>query len=352
MPNGSVNACANCHISSGGGGARNPFGEAVRALVTSGGQEQFWSAALAAEDSDGDGVSNGIELQDPDGTWQSGDPAPGDRSLVSNPGDPDDFIEQEPEITSPADAWVTALSGKTVVPAVESQARGTAIVQLHEPEMKLFYFLNVFDLENFTAAHVHLGNVGNNGPVEYDLGQLVDGALTGEIDMLAEDIDFLKAGIWYIQVHTTQNPAGELRGQLEDKPIEFKASLNSDQVIADPPVSSNGTGSLEFTLNDDMTKIAFTLTLTDVNNVTAAHLHFGNVGENGGVAITLSSEPFENELSGEADVPEDVLDDLLSEGLYVNVHTQQFPAGEIRGQVSFNAPDEQPSMVPYWEHQN
>ncbi len=90
IPNGSVNQCANCHINPGGGGARNPFGQAVGALVSPGGREEFWGPALAAEDSDGDGVPNGVELQDPDGTWAPGDPAPGDAALVTNPGDPDD----------------------------------------------------------------------------------------------------------------------------------------------------------------------------------------------------------------------------------------------------------------------
>ena len=88
IPHGNENACANCHVNPGGGGARTPFGEAVNSLVTPGGQENFWSPSLAAVDSDGDGYTNGQELQDPDGTWQPGQAAPGDPALVSNPGDP------------------------------------------------------------------------------------------------------------------------------------------------------------------------------------------------------------------------------------------------------------------------
>jgi hypothetical protein len=87
LPNGTVNNCANCHINPGGGGARNAFGLAVQALVTPGGQQQFWGSALAAVDSDGDGASNGVELQDPSGIWQAGSAAPGNAALVTNPGD-------------------------------------------------------------------------------------------------------------------------------------------------------------------------------------------------------------------------------------------------------------------------
>jgi hypothetical protein len=42
-------------------------------------------------DSDNDGFSNGLELQDPDGVWSQGMANPGDASLVTAPGDADDF---------------------------------------------------------------------------------------------------------------------------------------------------------------------------------------------------------------------------------------------------------------------
>ena len=42
---------------------------------------------MAAEDPDGDGFTNGQELQDPTGAWGAGDKAPGTASLVTNPGD-------------------------------------------------------------------------------------------------------------------------------------------------------------------------------------------------------------------------------------------------------------------------
>ncbi len=44
-----------------------------------------WNAAMANADSDGDGYSNGWELQDPSGTWISGTAYPGSAAFVSNP---------------------------------------------------------------------------------------------------------------------------------------------------------------------------------------------------------------------------------------------------------------------------
>ncbi|MBE0643725.1 MAG: T9SS type A sorting domain-containing protein [Bacteroidetes bacterium] len=94
IPNGTKNACANCHVNPAGGGPRTAFGTEIERnhMTVQGGSGQVqWSAALAALDSDGDGFTNGQELQDPEGTWVIGQPAPGDLALVTNPGDANDF---------------------------------------------------------------------------------------------------------------------------------------------------------------------------------------------------------------------------------------------------------------------
>ncbi|MCZ6632141.1 MAG: hypothetical protein O7G87_01955, partial [bacterium] len=88
LPNGNVNSCANCHVNPGGGGRRNAFGQAVESRVSPNGQEAFWGPALAALDSDGDGVSNGQELGDPDGDGTT-DPS----IQVTLPGDPTSFAQ-------------------------------------------------------------------------------------------------------------------------------------------------------------------------------------------------------------------------------------------------------------------
>jgi len=82
IPNGSVNTCANCHVSSSGGGTRTPFGEDV-ATTRSGGAVQW--PALSELDSDRDDQTNGQELGDPCGTWHVG-ATPGRTTEISNPG--------------------------------------------------------------------------------------------------------------------------------------------------------------------------------------------------------------------------------------------------------------------------
>lgn len=67
----------------------NNFGSDVRSALVGDGPPQEkdvdWSQ-LFAKDSDGDGITNGAELGDPDGTWRIGDPNP--QGVVSAPGDP------------------------------------------------------------------------------------------------------------------------------------------------------------------------------------------------------------------------------------------------------------------------
>ena len=94
LPNGSIIGCASCHVNPSGGGTLTPFGRDINNnYLTQPGRsgQVVWNAMLAMRDSDGDGVSNGQELGDPDGDGTV------DASIqVTNPGDPNSFVPQQP----------------------------------------------------------------------------------------------------------------------------------------------------------------------------------------------------------------------------------------------------------------
>lgn len=96
IPNGPENTCSNCHVNPAGGGTRNDFGQTVEGSFLDNNGNVMWGPDLAAIDSDGDGFTNGEELQDPDGSWVTGTDHPGDPSLVTLPGDPNSHPDPSP----------------------------------------------------------------------------------------------------------------------------------------------------------------------------------------------------------------------------------------------------------------
>ena len=150
IPNGSKFSCATCHVDPNGGGTRNQFGQAVEARVSVGGSEQFWSSALAAIDSDGDGKTNGQELQDPSGTWSPGQADPGSFNLVSNPGNslsvaisnisnsPSSFVlfNNYPNPFNPSTLISYALPKESRVSVLVYDLIGRRVAQLVDDELK------------------------------------------------------------------------------------------------------------------------------------------------------------------------------------------------------------------------
>lgn len=103
------------------------------------------------------------------------------------------------------------------------------------------------------------------------------------------------------------------------------------------PGDPDGSGFADITLNPGREKVCWDLRAADITlPATAAHIHRGAVGVAGPVVVTLSPP----DASGEArDCANDVSRSLIREivrspeRFYVNVHTSDFPAGAIRGQL-------------------
>ncbi|HHP7245710.1 MAG TPA: CHRD domain-containing protein [Elainellaceae cyanobacterium] len=73
---------------------------------------------------------------------------------------------------------------------------------------------------NITSAfHVHQGDSSINGPFQYALNVMLDetergGSVAGEYTLSADQLQALSEGLLYVDLHTTQNRGGELRGIL------------------------------------------------------------------------------------------------------------------------------------------
>jgi hypothetical protein len=69
------------------------------------------------------------------------------------------------------------------------------------------------DVVNGTAAHIHTGAVGVNGPITIPL-EPFGTTMTGSAAVTPAMVADLEGGLWYINVHSTVYPDGEIRGQL------------------------------------------------------------------------------------------------------------------------------------------
>jgi hypothetical protein len=124
---------------------------------------------------------------------------------------------------------------------------------------------------------------------------------------------------------------------------KLTASLSAQDEV--PPTNSQATGMAEFTVVGD--NVEYSVNASNIEGVTAGHIHSGKQGENGPVVVTLFKydSPM-NEVAEKGSITADKLEgpmagkqlsDLataMSNGeTYVNVHTEQNPDGEIRGQI-------------------
>lgn len=118
-----------------------------------------------------------------------------------------------------------------------------------------------------------------------------------------------------------------------------------------PPVKTMATGTASFLNNQ--TVIDYDLSVSDLYNATAAHIHQGKVGANGPIVVTLykTSDPSPGLFGGySGNITSSMLEgplkgkqlaalvDLLGNGqAYVNVHTIKYKNGEIRDQVTVSS---------------
>jgi hypothetical protein len=129
------------------------------------------------------------------------------------------------------------------------------------------------------------------------------------------------------------------QGQSPSRPPFFAVLLGGNEVSAEGQANAgdpHGVGSA--TILIDGTTLCFGITVNNLDQPTAAHIHHGVAGVNGPIVVPLTPPASGNPGASSACLPE-VDPDLLREihvrpgRFYVNVHTEPFPAGAIRGQL-------------------
>ena len=126
------------------------------------------------------------------------------------------------------------LTGLEEVPPVDTQATGHALlVPISPSNQTIQYFVNVTGIQGATQSQIHSGAQGKNGAIivtlfkfdfpqntVFEKGNITANNLEGPLQgkTIPDLIAAMKNGSTYVNVHTEQNPEGEVRGQLVDIP--------------------------------------------------------------------------------------------------------------------------------------
>jgi trimeric autotransporter adhesin len=228
-----------------------------------------------------------------------------------------------------------SLSGLQEIPQVSAEAMGYGYALFNTLNNGVTLSVLTSGVDDATAAHIHTGFAGVNGPVlvalaqdESDMNVWTSG---GELVLDDATATLLLSGGHYVNVHTPANPGGALRGQITASNIEVYGVLaNGAQEV--PAVTTDATAVGSITLNTTTMTINGTMTMFGLTP-TMGHIHVGAAGVNGGVAI-----PFVNAGDGvwtvNATLDADSMALMQASGLYANFHTTENPGGEVRGQIT------------------
>lgn len=230
------------------------------------------------------------------------------------------------------EVFAAQMSSAQEVPTNTSSATGNGLVSF-DPTTKAFKATVTLTGLSATAAHIHTGTLGINGPVLFGLTQTTptSGVWVSAADAVLTDAQLatLKSGGLYFNAHSAAFPGGEIRGQIA-RNVRF-ASLSAAEEVPTNASAATGSGTLVI---DPATRAASgSIALTGMT-ATAAHIHLGAAGSNGPVIVPLSNTsgnvwavPANTVLSA------DQFRAFKQGSLYYNAHSVAFPAGEIRGQI-------------------
>ncbi len=124
-------------------------------------------------------------------------------------------------------------------PATVSTARGSGAISLNAAGTQAIVTMRWSGLGgNATIGHVHNGRVGTNGPVICNLSPSTTpaGAVTDFLcNFTPAQVTSLKQAQLYLNIHTSANPGGEIRGQIQRRRstvVDFDGDSKTDYAIA------------------------------------------------------------------------------------------------------------------------
>jgi len=157
------------------------------------------------------------------------------RWLPTNIADsPEDALARMFKVFDGGDEFGAILTGREEVPAVATAGSAIAQFALNDDGSLSYELRATGEIENVTQAHIHLGAHQQNGPVvlflyglaaprNFQAGELIASGRAYDTNVIARPrftpsisnlVQRMRQGRTYANVHTTEHPAGEIRGQI------------------------------------------------------------------------------------------------------------------------------------------
>lgn len=253
------------------------------------------------------------------------------------------FVSCSKSSDTPPAATVTwsktvTMSAKFEVPAVANRAE-TAIAELQLfSDNTLKYNIVVSNLTSgdvLTAAHIHRANAGTSGSVYIPFNGTISGStVSGTVQLTIGQADTIKTMETYVNVHSTQVGSGLVRGQIDSK-VVYAADIVLSGANEVPAVSTTATGLATIRMTEDKklyVKVAVS-NLEAGDALTAAHIHSGTSTVSGPVVLGFYSLAADFSTLKILTAADTFYNSLLTDALYVNVHSTVRGSGLIRGQI-------------------
>ncbi|MEO7445337.1 MAG: CHRD domain-containing protein [Ferruginibacter sp.] len=115
------------------------------------------------------------------------------------------------QVSTSARIYTAVLSGPG-----DPDGMGIATFEFNQGQGTITYTLDVQNIVTATAAHIHLGAAGVNGPVVVTLEAPADGSSSGVIYLDKETIKEIRKNPsgYYVNIHNAIYPGGAVRGQI------------------------------------------------------------------------------------------------------------------------------------------
>ena len=133
---------------------------------------------------------------------------------------------------------------------------------------------------------------------------------------------------------TADNDADDATGDNAGNGQEMTMNIDLSGRMQVPPVETSGTGQVDVTFNSETRELSWSLDYSDLSSdATAAHFHGpADPGETAPPVVPL--DDFSDGAEGSATLTEEQAEQLMAGKMYFNLHTENNPNGEIRGQVT------------------